>query len=297
MTLPQFLAERRIPFSEREDLSRHTSIRCGGICSVFITPHKKEDLVACAEFLSRGGYPWHLVGRMTNTLPPDGMCEDVFLSTCAMQEIRIIGDRAEVAAGVGMAALAKTLLERERFAFAPLAGIPGTLGGAVRGNAGAFGKETADAVISCEIYSLTEGKTLTVPREQMHFSYRRSRLCENPEEILLSVLYAAPHSDRRTVEEEIDRLRAVRRASQPIGEPSLGSVFLRVGDRSAAWYIDRVGGKGLSVGGAKISEKHAGFIVNTGGATAHDVRTLTEEIRRKVLSSYGVFLTPEITIL
>ena len=131
----------------------------------------------------------------------------------------------------------------------------------------------------------------------MHFSYRRSRLCENPEEILLSVLYAAPHSDRRTAEEEIDRLRAVRRASQPIGEPSLGSVFLRVGDRSAAWYIDRVGGKGLSVGGAKISEKHAGFIVNTGGATAHDVRTLAEEIRRKVLSSYGVFLTPEITIL
>ena len=297
MTFSEFLTERKIPFSEREDLSRHTSIRCGGRCSVFVSPHGREDLIACVEFLCRGGYPWHLVGHMTNTLPPDGETDAVFLSTRAMQGIFPSGDSTRVLAGVGGTAFFRRLLKEGRLAFPSLAGIPGTVGGAVCGNAGAFGYETADAVLSCEIYSVKSGKVYTVPWEEMRFSYRRSRLKGEREEILLSAPYRTPAADREWAKAEISRFTALRRASQPIGEPSLGSVFLRAGETSAAYYIDRLGMKGMCVGGAKVSEKHAGFIVNTGDATAEDVRTLIAKIRKRVREAYGIDLTPEIRIL
>lgn len=297
MTLSEFLEEKNIPFSEREDLSRHTSIRCGGTCRAFLSPKSKEELIVCADFLSREKYPWYLVGHMTNTLPPDGECDAVFLSTRAMQGIRMTGDTAEVSAGVGGAALSRFLLREGRMAFPSLAGIPGTVGGAVRGNAGAFGYETSDALLSCEIYSVPQRKVYTLSLEEMRFSYRHSRLCEEDGEILLSAVYRAPLFDRETAQAELCRLTALRRASQPVGMPSLGSVFLRVGETSAAYYIDRLGFKGYRIGGAEVSRKHAGFIVNAGGARSADVRMLSDTVKEAVERAYGVTLKTEIRML
>ena len=297
MTLREFLENGKIPFAEEEDLSRHTSIRCGGRCSFFVSPQTKEALVACVDFLWRGGYPWQLVGHMTNTLPPDGETETVFLSTRSVQGISLCGDVAEAASGVGATALFRFLLKEGRLAFPPLLGIPGTVGGAVRGNAGAFGYETADALLSAEVYFYKSGKTEHIPWEEMKFSYRYSRLKEEEDAVLLSARYRALRYDRESAKAEILRCAALRRASQPVGEPSLGSVFLRVGETSAAWYIDRLGMKGARVGGAKVSEKHAGFIVNAGGATSHDVSMLIRKITEEVRAGYGISLIPEIQIL
>lgn len=297
LTLSEFLKDRNIPFAEREALSRHTSIRCGGVCRTFVSPKSQEELIACADFLSSAKVPWYLVGHMTNTLPPDGESDAVFVSTRAMQGIRMSGDSTAVSAGVCGAAFFRFLLGEGRMAFPALAGIPGTIGGAVRGNAGAFGYETADAVLSCEIYSTEKKKKYTVPPEEMRFSYRHSRLCEEEGEILLSATYRTPLFDRETAKAELCRLTALRHASQPLGEPSLGSVFLRVGERSAAYYIDRLGLKGRRIGGAEVSKKHAGFIVNTGGARSEDVRLLAQAVKAEVERVYGIVLRSEIYLM
>lgn len=272
-------------------------MRCGGRCAALFLPESKEAFVACLSFLSRSKLPWRVVGRMTNTLPSDEDTDTVLLSTERLCTVVCDGDLTYAEAGVTGAALSRRLLREGRLSFAPLVTIPGTVGGAVRGNAGAFGRETAEVILSAQIFFPRSGEVRDLTAEQLCFSYRHSVLKEEADAVLLSAVYKTERYKREDSLAELSTLAKRRRDTQPLGLPSLGSIFLRAGGRSAGYYIERVGLKGYSVGGAKISERHAGFIVNTGGARAADVRALMATAIERVRAAFQIELVPEITLL
>lgn len=297
MTLARFLEENKIPAVFSARLCERSAMRCGGRCAALLLPESKEALSRAALFLSKERYPFSVVGRMTNTLPSDTDTDAVLLSTERTCTLHREGDLTYAEAGVTGAMLSRLLLWEDRLSFAPLVGIPGTVGGAVRGNAGAFGRETSEVLFSAEVLSVGTGAVYTLTGEALRFSYRHSLLKEDAGLLLLSALYKTPKYDRARALAELSACAKFRRETQPCGLPSLGSIFLRAEGRSAGYYIERVGLKGFRLGGAEISSRHAGFIVNRGSAYARDVIALIALAKARVRAAYRVSLTPEITVL
>lgn len=297
MTLVRFLEEHKIPAVFSAELKERCAMRCGGRCAALLLPESREALSRAALFLARERYPFFVVGRMTNTLPSDTDTDTVLLSTERVRRVRCDGDLTYAEAGVTGALLSRLLLREGRLSLAPLVGIPGTVGGAVRGNAGAFGLETADVLFSAELLSVKTGEVHTLSGEALRFSYRHSLLKEEEGLLLLSAVYKTPRHESSRALAELSAFAKRRRETQPRGVPSLGSIFLRAEGRSAGYYIERVGLKGVRLGGAEISAHHAGFIVNCGAARARDVIALIALARERVYAAYRISLVPEITIL
>ena len=281
-----------------QPMGRWTSFRVGGKADALCFVKDASTLRSVLAFARETGAPYLVVGKGSNLLVGDQGVRGLVLilggQLAAMERTGKEGDL--VSAGAGLA-LSNLLNECRRLGLGGLeflAGIPGTVGGAVAMNAGAWGKETADLLAEVEMVSAA-GAPIRLKRESLHFSYRK--LCMPEGSVIVKALFQCTGANPQEVEARIGRYRGLRKGSQPLGYASAGSVFKNPPGDFAGRLIERAGLKGFRVGGAMISKKHANFIVNTGGAKACDVLALMELARKKVREETGVDLQTEIKVV
>ena len=277
------------------DLSKISSIGSGGRAYLAVSPHNSAAFCAVISRLHSSGRRYRVVGNMTNILPPDGIYTGVIVRTDLLTSMECREKEITVSCGCPVPYLARFAAERGLADFSPVCGIPGTVGGFVYSNCGSFGGSCSDYFLRATVYSADEGKTFVMSAADMDFSYRYSALHAGGL-YLLDATFRADGCDPAATLTKIAALNRKRRESQPQGK-SLGSVFLRDGDVIPARLIDSAGLRGVRIGGAVVSEKHAGFIINDGGATSSDVTRLIEYIRAEVGRLYCVTLNTEIEIL
>lgn len=279
-----------------EPLSKHTSFRIGGPAEAMAFPKNRGEL---AELLNKSCL-WDrkpvILGAGTNVLAPDeGMRGLIIcLKDCLDGMERVDGTSIRVMAGVTMARAAVFAASQGLSGLEFAHGIPGTIGGGVYMNAGAYGGELGSLCREVELMD-REGKTHVLTHEQMDFSYRHSCL-EESDWIVVSALLSLEPGKEETIRARMKELQAKRLASQPLNYPSAGSAFKRPQGGYAAALIDQAGLKGFRVGDAAISEKHGGFAVNLGKASAKDMKTLLKEVSEKVEAQSGIHLEPEIRV-
>lgn len=280
---------------ENEPLRNHTSFRIGGAADFLFLPKTAEETAALyQELLIMQLHPF-IMGNGSNLLFADEGYRGVVIKTTGMKRVSLEKGtiiRAESGALLSQTAVFARDNSLSGMEFAH--GIPGSIGGAVVMNAGAYGGEMADIAVKT-VYMDTAGQVHEVGGVEHDFSYRRSRF--QPGEILLFSEFALRWGDRTEIQAEMSSLAAKRRASQPLDVPSAGSAFKRPEKGFAAALIDQAGLKGLRVGGAQVSQKHAGFIVNIGGATCEDVLRLMDKVKETVFKTSGIELEPEIRIV
>ncbi len=291
--LPDMPYERDVP------LDRFTSFRIGGPARRMAFPQNGEQLILLLSRARELAARPFILGNGTNLLFPDGGVDRLVIHTRDMNRVeRMESDPCCLRAGPGVsltrAALAACKLGLTGLEFAH--GIPGSVGGGVCMNAGAYGGEMSQVVSSAVLLFPDEG-VRTLAGERLCFSYRHSLLTDRPDAVVLSAVFRLQPGDPAAVKAKMDELMTRRKASQPLEYPSAGSTFKRPAGHYAAALIEQCGLKGLTVGGAQVSEKHAGFVVNTGHATCGDVTALMAEIQRRVLDDTGVRLDPEVKLV
>ena len=275
-----------------EPMSRHTSFHIGGDCAV-ASPDSIESAQRLLKFVRGNEIPYFVLGNGTNVLCADGGWDGLVIKTKNLSRIEVSDNRVVAGGGailsrVATAAAAKGLSGLE-FAH----GIPGTVGGGVAMNAGAYGGEMCSCVVRSECL-LPNGELLTLWDGDHKFAYRKSAVTEIPGTLVLETELKLDFGNREEIEEKMRDLASRRRASQPLELPSAGSVFKRPEGHFVGAMVQECGLKGRTVGGAQVSPKHAGFIVNVGGATAKDVLELIEIVRAEVFARFGVELECEI---
>ena len=278
-----------------EPMSRHTTFRIGGGADRFLTVQNKEQLTALLRTLEREKIPWLLLGNGSNLLVSDkGIRGAVLTLGGEFAETELLPDGKTVRAGAAAMLSSLCAFARDKglsgleFAW----GIPGSVGGAAYMNAGAYGGEMKD-VIQSVTHMTSDGEIVTLPAEKLDLSYRHSRYTGG-RDIVLWVEYGLKPGDPKEIAGKMDDLMKRRKEKQPYDMPSAGSVFKRPQNGYAAAMIEECGLKGKQVGGAQVSPKHAGFIVNTGGATCEDVLNLIEEIKETVKEQTGTELEREV---
>ena len=281
---------------EEELLAKHTSFRIGGPAELMVFPRDRNELQAALRCAAEAGVTPRILGAGTNVLAPDeGVRGLVICLRDAFMGLTLL-DGARIEAMSGMT-LAKTAMFAARNGLSGLEfahGIPGTVGGAIYMNAGAYGGEMRDVAVETEFMAL-DGTVERVCGEAQGFGYRASAFQNRPG-VIVSAIFALKPGNEAEIREKIYELNERRRASQPLELPSAGSTFKRPKEGYAAALIDQAGLKGFTVGGAQVSEKHAGFVVNRGGATAADVLRLVEAVRERVLQTSGIELEPEVRL-
>ena len=281
---------------DEEPLARHTSFRIGGPAAIFAQPATVEALSELLKFLAARGISPRILGAGTNVLAPDeGLREVVICTKDALTGLRDLGDgKIEAFAGE---TLSKTAVFARNLSLTGLEfahGIPGTVGGGIYMNAGAYGGEMKQVAMETTVLTM-DGETRVFAGEAQGFAYRTSAFENLPVIIVKTVFQLAP-GGKEEISARMQELMDKRRTSQPLELPSAGSTFKRPEGAYAGALIQGANLKGISVGGACVSEKHAGFIVNAGGATARDVKALIELVQKRVLETSGYCLQPEVRI-
>ncbi len=287
-----------IPCRERVSMAPYTTFHIGGEVALLVEPTDERQLVSALRVTRESGARMLILGRGSNVLFPDEAMEAVVIRTAGMYS-RVTVKENTVYAGCGIM-LGELACHVQRAGLGGLEfayGIPGTLGGALCMNAGAYGGEMCNLVTSVRLYDVEHRETVVFDCAQMQFSYRRSILLQRSNLVALSATLHLQKDDPAAIEARMRGHMQSRRDKQPLEYPSAGSVFKRPAGAFAGALIEQSGLKGCRVGGAEVSPKHAGFIVNVGGATAHDVLTLIRHIRDTVKRDSGVTLEPEIRIL
>ena len=284
---------------ENEPMSSHSSFRIGGPVRALAAPSDVTSLTKLCDVLKQHEIAPFLLGNGTNILFPDEGLEDLFIiSTEKLQKLFLLPDGAIYAeAGVSLARIAAFAQEKGLKGLEFAGGIPGTLGGGCIMNAGAYGGELKDVLESVVFLFLPDQSMYELPNADCAFGYRQSFFQKTPGCVILSAVFRLEEDDPEAIARRMQELGEKRRSKQPLDLPSAGSAFRRPEGHYAAALIEEAGLKGYSVGGAQVSEKHAGFVVNTGGATSHDVYDLMMHVRNTVYRQSGVFLEPEIIIL
>ena len=279
-----------------EPLSKHTSFRIGGPAEVLAFPKNAEELGGCLKAAAALCIKPRILGAGTNILAPDQGVEGLIICLKdAFDGMEKLDDtHVRVMAGVTMtrAALFAANLGLSGLEFAH--GIPGTVGGGVYMNAGAYGGEICQVCTQVAVMDM-DGELKLFSGQEMDFSYRHSRLEDEPGIVVWAEFCLTP-AEPQVIKEKMQELAGKRKASQPLDMPSAGSAFKRPVGGYAAALIDQAGLKGFRVGGAAVSEKHAGFAVNLGGATAEDVLNLLEQVSDQVYEASGIRLDPEIRL-
>lgn len=279
-----------------EPMSRHTTFHIGGPADVFVAPKCLDELQKVIRFAARKGLPILVIGRGSNLLVRDGGIRGLVVQIAdGLDQAVFSGSEAEAEAGISLSALAKKASAAGLAGLEFAAGIPGSLGGALAMNAGAYGGEMKDVVTWVDVLS-PSGDLERVDNQAMDFSYRHSVLQRTGGLAVRAGLSLTP-GRRDEIEARIRELNEQRQAKQPLSLPSAGSVFKRPPGHYAGPLIESCGLKGSRVGGAEVSTLHANFIVNVGGATASDVLTLIERVRRTVHENSGVWLEPEVRVV
>lgn len=279
-----------------EPMSRHTTFRVGGPAECFITVDTKEQLAKALSYLQRAGWDFFILGNGSNLLVSDKGYRGVIIRLGEeFKRLSIKKDKVLAGAGVVLAQAAQEAMAAGLGGFEFAAGIPGTVGGAVRMNAGAYGGDMAQIVEIVEVMAI-DGEILLLDNETMEFGYRTSAIKDRPYTVLGAEMKLIP-GEKEAIAERMRELAQKRREKQPLEYPSAGSTFKRPEGMFAGKLIMDAGLSGKSCGGAQISEKHCGFIVNKGNATAADVARLIRETTETVQDKFGVTLEPEVIFL
>ena len=292
--LQTLLKQRNILFTANCPIARYSTFRIGGTARLAIFPKSREQLVQALLSVAETGARYAVVGKGSNLLFPDGEFDGALVFTGSANEILEIGTFMEASAGASLAAIAIRARNLSLGGMEFAAGIPGTLGGAVRMNAGAFRSCMADVVRWVDCW---DARTLRVERFEKGdhgFGYRTSRYARTPELTVIAAGLELYSREQMEIDALMEDYRRRRMASQPLEYPNAGSIFKNPEGDFAGRLIEACGLKGLSVGGAVVSDKHANFIVNTGGASRQDVRELINLIRARVLKEHGVSLDCEL---
>jgi len=279
------------------DMSKATSFRAGGRALAMICPEDVTRLRKSLQILSRSGIPYAVMGNGTNILITDGGYQGVIVKIGeAFSEINIIGQELTCGAGTLISAAAKAAMEAGLSGFEFASGIPGSMGGAVFMNAGAYGNEMKNIVKCVNIMSRDGEREYVLFNEELAFSYRRSILYSS-EDIVTGITIKLEKGRKDAIKEKMLEINALRNEKQPVSTPSAGSFFKRPPGHFAGKLIEEAGLKGLSVGGAAVSDLHAGFIVNNNNATATDIIDLMNIVQLTVHDKFGINLEPEVRII
>ena len=295
MLFEQQLQECSIPYFVDEPMAKHTSFHIGGPARYFLVPTDEESLIRALRLIAVQGLRLLILGRGSNLLVSDEGFDGAVISTSRLEDVRVGEDGLVYAqCGAQLRVIANACADAALTGFEFAHGIPGTLGGAVRMNAGAYGGEMAQVIRSVRCYNTLTQEVEEYVSAQLCFAHRHSLLTERGELLLLSATMQLQQGDATAIYAMMADLKARRLASQPLEFPSAGSVFKRPVGYFAGKLIEDCGLKGYSIGGAQVSEKHAGFIINRGGATAADVGALIAHIKNTVYERFGVVLEQEI---
>ncbi|HIV53877.1 MAG TPA: UDP-N-acetylmuramate dehydrogenase [Candidatus Mediterraneibacter norwichensis] len=276
-----------------ELMSRHTTFRIGGPADFFVTPEKKEQIGQIIELCRGRNIPYYIVGNGSNLLVGDRGYRGVIIQVFKkMNQIRAEGEKIYAQAGALLSKVAAAALEASLTGLEFASGIPGTLGGALRMNAGAYGGEMKQVTESAQVLT-PDGEILVIPVDELGMSYRTSVISRNDYVVLEAVLKL-----HRGSQEEIracmEELKEKRVSKQPLEYGSAGSTFKRPEGYFAGKLIEDAGLRGFRVGDAQVSEKHCGFVINRGAATAAEVAQLMDQVRMRVKEKFGVDLEPEV---
>ena len=291
-----FLKKQDVEYYENLNISHLSSIGIGTMARFVVFPNSIDALINTVNFIVDKKIKFKILGRLTNVLPQDEFYNGVLLLTRKLNRYYVAENVLNVECGAKFSKIISELADINFGGMEKLFGIPGSVGGMVYGNAGAYGVAVSDFLINAYVYSPSEKKILLLSKEDLNFSYRYSSI-KDTDLILLNATFTLINIPSESVKNNIRQTIEQRKNTQPFGEKSIGSVFKRNGDIPISRLIDNLGLKGLRVGGAEVSKKHAGFIVNVGGATAKDYIELVEILKHKIKDTYGIQPEEEIEIL
>lgn len=276
-----------------EPMHKHTTFRVGGPADYFVCVQTIKEVQAVVALCKKEEVPYYILGNGSNLLVSDKGYRGVILQIAKeMNAINIEGTVVRAQAGALLSRIGNKVLEAGLSGFEFAAGIPGTLGGAVVMNAGAYGGELKDVLIDVTVLD-QEGDIQVLTKEQLALGYRTSIIAEKGY-VVLEVTMQLEDGDRERIKARMEELREQRVSKQPLEYPSAGSTFKRPEGHFAGKLIQDAGLQGFQVGGAQVSEKHCGFVINRGGATAADIVELMKQVTEKVQQTFGVILEPEV---
>jgi len=279
-----------------EPMSKHTSFKIGGPADILVIPRNEEELIKILKTTKEEGIIPYVIGNGTNLLVLDKGIRGVIIKIANnMNNMSFDGTRITAHAGVLLSTLSKAAMEKSLTGLEFAGGIPGTVGGAVCMNAGAYGGEMKDVVESVEAIDFN-GDVKKYDKEEIQFGYRTS-IFQKEKLIILKVHFQLQKGNYNEIKKRMDELSQRRKKKQPLWEPNAGSTFKRPNGSYAGYLIEKAGLKGYQIGGAQVSEVHAGFIVNKGNATAKDILLLIRHIQKTVEEKFNIKLVPEIKIL
>ena len=280
---------------ENEPMSAHTTFRVGGVADVFVSP-SIDELITGIELCKKMKIPYLVTGNGSNLLVKDGGIEGVIFSLGKRaSKVTVEGNRITAQAGAMLSLVANNAYDNSLTGMEYEAQIPGTVGGAVVMNAGAYGGEIKDIITEAKVL-LDDGNVVMWSKEDLQLSYRHSRLMDE-NAIVLEATFELADGEQSEILAKMEDFKQQRVSKQPLDLPSAGSTFKRPDGYFAAKLIDDASLRGYQVGGAQVSEKHTGFVVNKGGATASDILSLMNDVSEKVFKDFGVKLEPEVRII
>lgn len=276
-----------------EPMSRHTTFRVGGPADFFVTPKAKEEVRDVIRICKEAGMPYYIIGNGSNLLVSDAGYRGVIVQIYKeMNEVKVEGDLVKAQAGALLSGIAAKALGAELSGFEFASGIPGTIGGACVMNAGAYGGEMKDVLDSVTVLT-GEGKIIELGRNELELGYRTSVIAKKGY-IVLGAVLKLERGDGEKIKTYMDELKEKRVTKQPLKYPSAGSTFKRPEGYFAGKLIEDAGLRGFQVGGAQVSEKHCGFVINRDHATAADIMELMRQVQIRVKENSGVDLEPEV---
>lgn len=289
----------KIKFIEAASMKEFTSFRTGGMASILVLPKNMEELKKTLQIIASCKKEFMVLGNGSNVLIKDNGYDGIIIKIGeGFDQVKVNKEDGIVTAGAGalLSKVAREALDSELTGFESASGIPGTIGGALFMNAGAYGWEMSNSVVACKVLSRDGSKEYTLPKEKMELAYRNS-IFGKTGDIIISVSLKLENGDKEEISKTMKELTTRRNEKQPINFPSGGSFFKRPEGNFAGKLIEEAGLKGLTFGGAQVSPLHAGFIINTGNATARDIISLMRLVQHTVYDKTGIKLEPEVKII
>lgn len=292
--LKEFLPQLHV--LQNELMSKHTSFRVGGPADFFIVPKTEEEVIHTLNLTKKFSLPLTVLGNGSNVLVKDKGIRGVVLKFCGGKNVTVVEDEIlSCSAGVLLSSAANAAAEASLSGLEFAGGIPGSVGGGVFMNAGAYNGEFKDVLLDVSAIDL-DGNKYTLTVDKLKLCYRHSIFADNGH-IITNVRFKLSKGDKKEIKSKIQEFNQRRSDKQPLDLPSAGSTFKRPEGSYASKLIDEAGLRGFMVGGAQISEKHAGFIVNKNQATAGDILRLIEQVQEKVKTEFGIDLQTEVKII
>lgn len=290
--LEEIISPDKIRYNE--PMSKHTTMRVGGPVDIMILPNTTEEIIDIINYAKENNIPIKVIGNGSNMIVSDLGIEGIVIKlTCNMSNVNICGEEVICTAGASMPKTAVIARQNSLSGFEFACGIPGTIGGGVKMNAGAYGGQISDVLVSCKY--LDENLNLKeIENKDMNYSYRHSIFIDNPNYIVLEAKFKLNKGNMEEIDSKMKENNISRKTKQPYEYPSAGSVFRRPEGYFVGKLVQDAGLRGVSVGGAQVSEKHTGFIINKGNATCEDLRGLIELVQKTVKEKFGVELKTEV---